>query len=84
MELEGKVAIVTGSARGIGRAIAKDLGRAGARVVINYRTSAEEAESLAQEIPQAMDGHRNKRRALELVMTAAMEGRSSAYSAALR
>jgi 3-oxoacyl-[acyl-carrier protein] reductase len=53
MELEGKVAIVTGAARGIGRGIALDLGRAGARVVINYRNSAEEAEALAQEIPDA-------------------------------
>jgi 3-oxoacyl-[acyl-carrier protein] reductase len=53
MELEGKVAIVTGAARGIGRAIALDLGRAGARVVINYQHSSEAAESLAQEIPEA-------------------------------
>ena len=53
MELEGKVAIVTGAARGIGRAIALDLGHAGARVVINYQNSSEAAESLAQEIPEA-------------------------------
>ncbi len=53
MELEGRVAIVTGAARGIGRAVALDLGRAGAKVVINYRNSAEAAEALADEIPQA-------------------------------
>ena len=34
-ELDGKVALVTGSARNIGRAIAEELARAGAAVVIN-------------------------------------------------
>lgn len=51
MELEGKVAIVTGASRGIGRAIAKELAAAGARVVINYRSHAAEAEALAAELP---------------------------------
>jgi 3-oxoacyl-[acyl-carrier protein] reductase len=35
-ELEGKIAVVTGGSRGIGRAIAVALGRAGAKVVVNY------------------------------------------------
>jgi 3-oxoacyl-[acyl-carrier protein] reductase len=48
--LEGKNALVTGASRGIGRAIATELGRAGASVVLSYRTGAEEAESLAAEI----------------------------------
>jgi 3-oxoacyl-[acyl-carrier protein] reductase len=48
--LEGKNALVTGASRGIGRAIAAELGRAGASVVLSYRTGAEEAESLAAEI----------------------------------
>jgi 3-oxoacyl-[acyl-carrier protein] reductase len=50
VELEGKVAIVTGASRGIGRAIAEELARGGARVVVNYRTSAAEAEALAESI----------------------------------
>jgi acetoacetyl-CoA reductase len=48
--LDGKTAIVTGAGRGIGRAIAKDLGVIGANVVINYARSAESAEQLAEEI----------------------------------
>lgn len=42
--LEGKVALVTGSSRGIGRAIAERLARDGATVVINYSKSAAAAE----------------------------------------
>ena len=44
--LEGRVALVTGSSRGLGRGIALALGKAGAKVVINYfndRSSAEGA-----------------------------------------
>jgi len=48
--LEGKNALVTGASRGIGRAIAAELARAGASVVLSYRTGAEEAEALAAEI----------------------------------
>lgn len=50
INLEGKVALVTGSSRNIGRAIALELGRQGASVVINARTSGEEAESTAKEV----------------------------------
>lgn len=50
MELTGTVAIVTGASRGIGRAIAKQLAEAGAKVVVNYRNKAPEAEALATEI----------------------------------
>ncbi|CAN5636865.1 3-oxoacyl-[acyl-carrier-protein] reductase [soil metagenome] len=48
--LEGKNALVTGASRGIGRAIAAELARAGASVVVSYRTGADEAEALASEI----------------------------------
>ena len=48
--LDGKVALVTGGSRGIGRAIALELGRAGAKVVLSYRTGRDEAEEVATEI----------------------------------
>ena len=46
----GKVAIVTGGSRGIGRAIAERLGREGASVVVNYTKSAEKAQEVVQAI----------------------------------
>ena len=48
--LTGKIALVTGASRGIGRAIALELGRAGAKVLVNYNASAAPAEALAAEI----------------------------------
>lgn len=49
-ELNGKVALVTGAARGIGRAIALRLAQGGADVVINYVTSEAAAAKLAEEM----------------------------------
>jgi 3-oxoacyl-[acyl-carrier protein] reductase len=48
--LKGKTAIVTGAARGIGKAIALKLAKLGANVVINYRSSLSSAEELIKEI----------------------------------
>ncbi|KAF7915393.1 hypothetical protein BELL_0412g00100 [Botrytis elliptica] len=48
--LEGKVALVTGSGRGIGRGIALELAARGASVVINYANSAGPAEKVVKEI----------------------------------
>ena len=48
--LDGKLALVTGASRGIGRAIAEELARAGASVVVGYRSGKDEAEELAAAI----------------------------------
>jgi 3-oxoacyl-[acyl-carrier protein] reductase len=48
--LDGKVALVTGGSRGIGAAISRELGRAGARVAVNYRSGREAAETIATEV----------------------------------
>jgi len=48
--LEGKRALVTGASKGIGRAIAEELARAGASVIVGYRSGADEAEEIAAAI----------------------------------
>ena len=55
-ELAGKHALVTGAARGFGRAIALRLAREGVRVVVNYRRSMTDAQNVVDEI-KAAGGH---------------------------
>ena len=50
MSFKGKNAVVTGSSRGIGRAVALELARRGANVTVNCRSGLEEANELAEEI----------------------------------
>lgn len=55
--LKHKVAIVTGSATGIGAAVAEGLARRGAHVVVNYSRSAAEAEQTAEAVRKAGAAH---------------------------
>jgi len=51
--LTGRVALVTGASRGIGRAIAVELARRGAHVALNFRSDVKQAENAADEIREA-------------------------------
>ena len=56
MMLKGKIAVVTGASRGIGRAIAVKLAAEGAVVIINYNRSKDEAEKVKEQIEASGDG----------------------------
>ena len=51
--LSGKIALVTGASRGIGRAAARTLAKAGARVLVHYGNAADQADALVTEIRAA-------------------------------
>jgi 3-oxoacyl-[acyl-carrier protein] reductase len=51
--LANKTCVVTGASRGIGRAIAEELGAHGAQVVVNYRSSEEAAHEVAANVEEA-------------------------------
>ncbi len=53
LSLEGKVAVVTGASRGIGRAIALELAKRGAAVVVNYNRAADKAQEVVAAIRAA-------------------------------
>ncbi len=53
VDVGGRVAVVTGASRGIGRSVARQLGEAGATVAVHYGRSADAAEELAGALPGA-------------------------------
>ena len=52
-ELDGRIALITGASRGIGRACALELAAAGAAVGVNYRSDADGAAAVVSEIEAA-------------------------------
>src|SRR5512145_3042725 len=78
LDLKGRVAIVTGASRGIGKAAALSLAREGARVVVTYHRDRERAEAVVDQI----HGQGGEARAVELDL-ASPETIQSAVATAL-
>ncbi len=55
-KLDGKIALITGSSRGIGRGIALELAREGARIAVNYRRDVAAADATVRAIEQLGSG----------------------------
>uniref|UniRef100_A0ACD5U9V4 Uncharacterized protein n=1 Tax=Avena sativa TaxID=4498 RepID=A0ACD5U9V4_AVESA len=78
-ELEAPVVVVTGASRGIGKAVALALGKAGCKVLVNYARSSKEAEEVSQEIEAAggqaitFGGDVSKEADVESMMKAAID-----------
>ncbi|MGH7781013.1 MAG: SDR family NAD(P)-dependent oxidoreductase [Candidatus Binataceae bacterium] len=81
MELKGKVALVTGAGRRVGREIAKALAERGADIAVHYRSSSAEAEAVVREIAAA--GARAKSFHADLASVAQIEAMVAAIVADL-
>ncbi len=79
MQLSGSTAVITGGARRVGRHVAARLAERGANVVVNYRTSAREAEEAVAEFRRtgvgalAVRADVSTRQGVESIMAAAIE-----------
>ena len=79
--LQDKIGLVTGGSRGIGRAVALALAEAGAKVAINYRTHAAEADAVCARSEPARPRHRSAgRRVGQRSRSPGWSGRSSSNS----
>jgi pteridine reductase len=70
MDINGKVALITGSAKRIGRAIALELAHRGARIAVHYRSSAAEAKEVARNHGEIFEADLAEPRSIELMFRA--------------